>query len=393
MAGRQKERALTSPKTSALAFISVLPWRINDGLILTAHGPDVGCISLVMPLRGCDKSFSTSTKNEQLPEFGINIKRGWTLSNSPKIAPYGSWKSPITSDLIVEGSVGLSQPSFDGEDIYWVELRPKEGGRNVIVKRSPAGICIDINQPPFNARTKVHEYGGGDYLVSDGIAYFSNFSDQRLYRQEGLAAPEALTGVGDVRYADARMDHARGRLICVREDHTREGSEAVNSIVAVNLQPGDDYGSVLVEGNDFYSSPRVSPDGTQLAWLTWNHPNMPWDGCELWVGEFGEDGMLASTRWVAGGAAESIFQPEWSPDGVLYFASDRSGWWNLERITPDGGIENVYQSKAELGMPQWMFGMSAYAFASPETIVCSHVDQGVSTFVDSGCEHRKSDDD
>ena len=106
---------------------------------------------------------------------------------------------------------------------------------------------------------------------------------------------------------------------------------------------------------------------------------MPWDGCELWVGEFGEDGKLASTRWVAGGAAESIFQPEWSPDGVLYFASDRSGWWNLERISPDGGIERVSQSKAELGMPQWVFGMSAYAFASPDLIVCSHVEHGVST--------------
>ena len=301
------------------------------------------------------------------------------LSNSPKIAPYGSWKSPITSDLIVEGSVGLSQPSFDGDDIYWVELRPKEGGRNVIVKRSPAGACVDINQPPFNARTRVHEYGGGDYLVSDGIAYYSNFSDQRVYRQEGLTAPEALTAVGDVRYGDYRMDHTRGRLICVREDHTHAGSEAVNSIVAVNLQPGDDYGVVLVEGNDFYSNPRLSPDGTQLAWLTWNHPNMPWDGCELWVGEFGDDGKLASTRWVAGGAAESIFQPEWSPDGVLYFASDRSGWWNLERISPDGGIENVYQAKAELGVPQWVFGISAYAFASAETIVCSHIDHGVST--------------
>ena len=301
------------------------------------------------------------------------------MSKSPKIAPYGSWKSPITSDLIVEGSVGLSQPSFDGDDIYWVELRPKEGGRNVIVKRSATGACVDINQPPFNARTRVHEYGGGDYLVSDGIAYYSNFSDQRVYRQEGLATPEALTAAGDVRYADYRMDHARGRLTCVREDHTRAGAEAVNSIVAVNLRPGDDYGLVLVEGNDFYSNPRLSPDGTQLAWLTWNHPNMPWDGCELWVGEFGEDGKLASTRWVAGGAAESIFQPEWSPDGVLYFASDRSGWWNLERISPDGGIENVYQAKAELGVPQWVFGVSTYAFASAETIVCSHIDQGVST--------------
>jgi dipeptidyl aminopeptidase/acylaminoacyl peptidase len=308
------------------------------------------------------------------------MNRGLNLLNSPKIAPYGSWKSPITSDLIVEGSVGLSQPFFDGDDIYWMEMRPKEAGRNVIVRRSADGTCTDVNQSPFNARTRVHEYGGGDYVVSQGTVYFSNFSDQRLYRQQGSGTPEALTAPGDMRYADACLDQARGRLICVREDHTRAGTEAVNSIVSVSTEPGDDYGSVLVEGNDFYSTPRLSPDGTQLAWLTWNHPNMPWDGCELWVGEFGEDGKLASTRWVAGGAAESIFQPEWSPDGVLYFASDRSGWWNLERITADGGIENVYQSKAELGMPQWIFGMSSYAFASADTIVCSHIDQGVSTF-------------
>src|SRR6185436_4340680 len=155
----------------------------------------VGCINLVKPLRGCDKSFSNKHKKRITIRVRRSIKRGWTLSNSPKIAPYGSWKSPITSDLIVEGSVGLGQPSFDGDDIYWLELRPKEGGRNVIIKRSSTGSCVDINQPPFNARTKVHEYGGGDYLVRDGVAYFSNFSDQRLYRQDGVgAAPEALTG-------------------------------------------------------------------------------------------------------------------------------------------------------------------------------------------------------
>ena len=303
------------------------------------------------------------------------------MLNSPKIAPYGSWKSPITSDLIVEGSVGLSQPLFDGDDIYWMEMRPKEAGRNVIIKRSPSGTSVDVNPPPFNARTRVHEYGGGDYLVNNGIVCFSNFSDQRLYRQDAPeATPQALTAPGEMRYADSCLDQTRGRLICVREDHTPKDTEAVNSIVSVNLEPGDDHGTVLVKGNDFYSTPRISPDGSQLAWLTWNHPNMPWDGCELWVGEFAEDGALSSTRWVAGGAAESIFQPEWSPDGVLYFASDRSGWWNLERITADGGIERVCQSKAELGMPQWVFAMSAYAFASNETLVCSHVDQGVSTF-------------
>ena len=301
------------------------------------------------------------------------------MANSPNIAPYGSWKSPITSDLIVEGSVGLGQTAFDRDDIYWIELRPKERGRNVIVKRSANGECVDVTPPPFNARTRAHEYGGGEYLVNNEIVFFSNFSDQRIYKQEGQGTPQPLTGAGDVRYADGTLDQARARILYVREDHRNAGSEAVNSIISISVEPSDDFGSVLVEGNDFYSSPRLSPDGTQLAWLTWNHPNMPWDGCELWVGEFGEDGKLASTRWVAGGAAESIFQPEWSSDGVLYFTSDRSGWWNLERITPEGDIENVYQAKGELGMPQWMFGMSSYSFASADLIICSHIEQGVST--------------
>jgi dipeptidyl aminopeptidase/acylaminoacyl peptidase len=299
------------------------------------------------------------------------------LPNSPKIAPFGSWKSPITADLIVGGSVGLSQPQLDGPDIYWLELRPTEGGRNVVVKRAGSSFT-DVTPAPFNARTRVHEYGGGDYVVSKGVIYFSNFADQRLYKQVGPGEPQPLTPVADVRYADACLDHTRGRLICVREDHTVQNAEAVNSLVAVNNEMNADCGVVLTAGNDFYSSPRVSPDGTQLAWLTWDHPNMPWDGCELWVGEFDPDGTLASTRWVAGGVAESIFQPEWSPEGVLYFASDRNGWWNLQRISVEGEIESVARSKAELGQPQWLFGMSLYAFASPELIVCSHVEQGVS---------------
>ncbi|HKU74752.1 MAG TPA: hypothetical protein VJR02_12650, partial [Pyrinomonadaceae bacterium] len=178
------------------------------------------------------------------------MNRGSTLLNSPKIAPYGSWKSPITSDLIVEGTVGLSQPTFDGDDIYWMEMRPKEAGRNVIIKRNSTGSSVEVNEPPFNARTRVHEYGGGDYLVSNGTVCFSNFSDQRLYRQDGPGAtPLALTAPGEMRYADSCMDQTRGRLICVREDHTRTDVEAVNSIVSVNLEPSDDHGTVLVEGN------------------------------------------------------------------------------------------------------------------------------------------------
>jgi dipeptidyl aminopeptidase/acylaminoacyl peptidase len=259
-------------------------------------------------------------------------------------------------------------------------MRPTEGGRNVIVRCDPTGTLTTLTPQPLNARTRVHEYGGGDYIATGGVVYFSNFVDQRVYRQDGRGEPRAITPVEAVRYADYCLDHTRNRLICVREDHRNPDAEAVNTIAAVDIENNDECGRVLIEGNDFYSSPRVSPDGTQLAWLTWNHPNMPWDGCELWVGEFGEDGSLTSTRWVAGGAAESIFQPEWSPDGVLYFASDTNGWWNLHRISGDGEIESVVQSKGELGQPQWVFGMSSYAFVSPELIACAHVEQGVSTF-------------
>jgi dipeptidyl aminopeptidase/acylaminoacyl peptidase len=295
-----------------------------------------------------------------------------------RIAPYGSWKSPITSALIVSGSVGLSQPLIAGPDIYWIEMRPTEGGRSVIVKRDALGLVTDVTPPPFNARTRVHEYGGGDYAVREGAVYFSNFSDQRLYVRRGESPPEALTSAADVRYAEAIFDKTRGRLICVREDHTVVGREAVNTLASVRLEGSETPGEVLVAGNDFYSSPRLSPDGSRLAWLTWNHPNMPWDGCELWTGQFGDDGVLATSTRVAGGSNESIFQPEWSPDGVLYFVSDRGGWWNLHRVAADETIEPLCEMQAEFGMPQWGFGMSTYAFESAERIVCAYIEHGVS---------------
>ena len=300
------------------------------------------------------------------------------MSRNPVISPYGSWKSPITGDLIVRGSVGLSQPAMSGDSVYWVELRPTEGGRNVIVRRDKDGVCRDINPPPLNARTRAHEYGGGDYTIVDSSVYFSNFLDQRLYRQVADNEPTGVTPDGPMRYAEPIFDARRSRLICVREDHSDPGAEAKNAIVSISTEDVAAEQKVLASGNDFYSSPKLSPDGNQLTWLTWNHPNMPWDGCELWVGDLSEAGEVVASRRVAGGKAESIFQPEWSPDGVLYFASDRDGWWNLERLTADGEIEPVYDSKGDLGMPQWVFGMSAYAFATPSLIVGSHIEQGVS---------------
>ncbi len=296
----------------------------------------------------------------------------------PKVAPYGSWKSPITSDLIAAGTIGLGQIVLDGEDIYWIEMHPAEGGRYVIVRWTPDGRITDVTPPPFNARTRVHEYGGGSFAVAEGTVYFSNFIDQRLYRQDPGAPPRAITPEADLRYADGVIDRRRSRMICVCEDHTVKG-EPVNAIVSLDLQGGDG-GQVLISGNDFYSSPRLSPDGSRLAWLTWNHPNMPWDGTELWVGELREDGSLGRTELVAGGAHESIFQPEWSPDGILHFVSDRTGWWNLYRWR-NGHIEPLTEMEAEFGRPQWLFGMSTYAFAgalghASECIICAYTQQG-----------------
>ncbi|HIK15604.1 MAG TPA: S9 family peptidase [Leptolyngbyaceae cyanobacterium M33_DOE_097] len=291
----------------------------------------------------------------------------------PQTAPYGSWRSPITSDLIVAGTIGLGSARFDGSNIYWTELRPTEKGRNVLVRRTPDGQTLDVTPDPFNVRTRVHEYGGGSYLAHQDVVYFSNFSDQRIYRQEVGQLPTPITPEVAWRYADGVMDATRDRLIYVREDHMGDG-EAVNTLVAVPLDGSEQ--TVLVSGNDFYAAPRLSPDGTQLAWITWNHPNMPWDSTELWVAEVQPDGRLGQATLVAGGPEESVVQPSWSPDGVLYFVSDRTGWWNLYRW--QGEVEALYPMAAEFGMPQWVFGYSNYDFVSAEEIICTYSKEGVS---------------
>jgi dipeptidyl aminopeptidase/acylaminoacyl peptidase len=286
-------------------------------------------------------------------------------------APYGSWKSPITSDLIVAGSLRLGEIRLEGETVYWSEGRPTEGGRSVVVKRTPDGQITDLTPAPLNVRTRVHEYGGGAFNILDGALYFSNFADQRLYRQVGEGAPEAITPEAPFRYADALWDEMNSRIVCVREDHSGDGHEPVNQIVAI----ADDEIKMLVGGNDFYASPRLSPNGSQLAWITWNHPNMPWDGTELWVAEVNSDGSLGEAIKVAGGLTESIFQPEWSPDGVLYFISDRTNWWNLYRWQ-NGSIEALCPKAAEFGLPQWVFAMTTYGFESAESLICTYTENG-----------------
>ena len=293
----------------------------------------------------------------------------------PQVTPYGSWRSPITSQLVASGTVRLRQIALDGEDIYWNETRPTEGGRNVIVRRTPDGQTSDMTPTQLNARTRVHEYGGGAFAVIDGTIYLCNFADQRIYRQEPGAPPHPITPEADLRYADIAIDRRRSRIICVREDHTGARCEPVNTLVSLKLEGGKG-GQVLVSGNDFYSSPRLSPDGSRLAWLTWNHPDMPWDGTELWVGELRVDGSLGRLEQVAGGIDESILQPEWSPDSILYFVSDRAGWWNLY-CWFQGQIKPLCEMKTDFGRPQWVFGMSTYAFESAGCIICVYTEQGM----------------
>ena len=298
-----------------------------------------------------------------------------------QIAPLGSWKSPITTDLIVAGTIGLSSITIDGNDVYWIEGRPSEGGRNVIVRHTPDGQTTDITPPPFNVRTRVHEYGGGAFLVADDTIYFSNFADQRLYRQTLDTEPQPLTPEANIRYADGVIDKQRDRLICIQEDHTK-GGEPANSIVSINLKNGEDI-QILAEGYDFYASPRLNNDGSQLCWISWNHPNMPWDGTELWVARMNADGSLDESKFVAGGKEESIFQPQWSPDGMLCFVSDRSKWWNLYQVpgvTETANVDPLYPLDAEFGMPQWVFGMSTYAFTAANKILCTFAQNGIGNF-------------
>ena len=289
----------------------------------------------------------------------------------PTTAPYGSWKSPITTDLIVSGAIGMGQVVLDDEDIYWLEMRPSEEGRMVIVKQALESEPVDVTPEPFSVRTRVHEYGGAAYLVNDGVVFFSNFSDQRMYRQDPCEEPKPITPEADMRYADGCFDATRNRIICVREDHA-SGGEPVNLIVSIDAA-GEAEQEVLFQGSDFCSNPRISPDGRTLCWLTWDHPNMPWDGTQLYSGRFNDNGKLGEPHLVAGSPTESIFQPEWSPDNVLHFVSDRNGWWNLWR-SEKGQLWPLTSREGEFGKPQWVFGSGTYSFASDELIACSYTE-------------------
>lgn len=297
----------------------------------------------------------------------------------PSVAPFGSWSSPVDAAAVARTGRRLAFPALAGDGaVWWLEGRPSEGGRAVLMRRPPGGDPEAAVGEATNVRTRVHEYGGGAWcLVEPERFLFVEFADQRIYSQRLGEEPVAISpeppSPGALRYADLRPTRDGLGVVCVRE-RDREGGEPANEIV---LLPVDGAGEprVLASGRDFYSFPRLSPDGGWLAWTCWDHPNMPWDGTELWVAPLADSG---EERLVAGGAEESVFQPEWSPDGHLHFASDRDGWWNLYRAGDPGGqlsgeegtLVQMTEEQADFAHPQWLFGGATFGFLDSGAIVC-----------------------
>ena len=291
-----------------------------------------------------------------------------------KAAPFGSWKSPITTDLIVGGGSSFTGLAIDGDDIYWIEMRPSEGGRNVIVRRASDGSVNDVTPAGYNARNSVHEYGGGAMMVNSGSILFSNFDDQRLYMQNLGEAPRPLTPSSNLRFADGVIDPDRRLVFCIREDHSGD-EEAINTLVKIDIENGG-AGEVIVAGNDFYAAPRLSPDGNKLAWITWNHPYMPWHGTELWIANVKTDGELDQMRHIAGGVGESILRPKWSPDNHLYFVSDKTGWSNLYRWR-NGVVDELWSKEAEFAGSSMSLVDCEYGFESARKIICAYNTRGI----------------
>jgi len=280
-----------------------------------------------------------------------------------EVKPYGSWTSTLSAADVAEGFNAPGQIIVSDGIVYWAESRPREAGRVAIMRRLQIGEVEQATPSDFNCRTRVHEYGGGAFFADGKTLYASNFEDQRIYLIEPGADPVAISPEPEIpaglRYADGRLSPDRNRIYCVRERHEPEGS-VENELVALSPK-GDQAPNVIASGRDFYAYPRLSPDGKRLAWLEWDQPNMPWDGTELWVAGIGPGGALEQARKIVGGPDESIFQPDWSPDGTLHFVSDRSGWWNLYRWQGEKA-QALAPIEAEFGSPMWILGLSQYAF-------------------------------
>jgi dipeptidyl aminopeptidase/acylaminoacyl peptidase len=294
-------------------------------------------------------------------------------------APFGSWASPIGIELVAGSAVALAEPQVDGDDAYWIEGRASEGGRRSLVRHTPDGATRELTPAPFNVRNRVHEYGGGSFRADHGRVVASSLVDGRLWSIDpgGIRPPEAITPEGPWRYAELRFDPVRPLLYAVREAHDPADdrpSTVRNVLVSIPLDGTAGGGPrVVVEGPDFVAAPRPSPDGRLLAWLEWDHPDMPWDATRLRVAAIAPDGALGEPRTVAGGPGISVVQPDWSASGALHFVSDETGWWNLYAFDApdglDGPARNLAPMDAELGDPAWVFDRATYAFTDEGAIL------------------------
>jgi dipeptidyl aminopeptidase/acylaminoacyl peptidase len=293
----------------------------------------------------------------------------------PTIA-YGAWPSPISAKMLTETTPAMRDVGLWNDSICWVESRPQERGRCVLVMRTDDGTA-DLTPAPFSVRNRVHEYGGAAWTAAGEAVIFSNFTDDRLYRMDGPGAtPGPITPEGPWRFADLQFDQRTGRLYAVREDHSEPGVEAVNSLVVLAVEgPNEDGGRVIASGTDFVSSPRLSQDGRYLSWLTWNHPAMPWDETLLWSGEIDAEGAVMQARTVAGGPGEAVILQNWDREGRLVFVSDRTGWWNLYRAD-DEQVTALTRAEVEYGVPLWNFGVSTWSELADGTIAAAYTSNG-----------------
>jgi dipeptidyl aminopeptidase/acylaminoacyl peptidase len=292
--------------------------------------------------------------------------------------PFGSWPSPITPDLVARASRRLGSVQAVGSALYWSELRPEEAGRQAIVRASPHGL-EEVLPREFSARSRVHEYGGGEFLAAGTAVYFINDADQEVYCLAPGRAPHRITDAPHWRFADFALDQRRERLIAIGEIHApaKRGAPPRNVLCAIALGGGAQPPQTIATGRDFYASPRLSPDGEQLAFLAWDLPNMPWDNAALYVAKVGNDGKLGRPRRVAGGARSAAFQPQWSATGDLYYVADAGGWGALYRWRKGRSKRVLGGRGAELMRPQWVLGTRSFALNDKGLLACVWLKAGL----------------
>ena len=314
--------------------------------------------------------------------------------HSKRSLPYGTWPSPVTAELLLAGTVGLSALSVDGDDVLWLEQRPGDEGRTALVRMRPGEPVADALPPGTDVGTRVHEYGGGGYAASGGRIVYSERSDGsvRVAEADGVRTIVAVPGC---RYAGFALDPARETVYAVREDHRdRPPGDPANELVAISLDsdadPAANEGRVIAAGHDFFLAPQLAPDGTELAWIAWDHPAMPWDASRLYVARIGPTGELQDTRCVAGDDADDgIVEAHWAPSGDLVFTSERTGWWNLYALR-GARVVALAPVEAEIGEPPWVFGRATFVASDNGRVLCAVNRGGVVSagFVAGGALHE-----